>query len=197
MVMVVEGEVEMSEEYLSKEERKSLLKLARDTIAASLAKTPLPPTNFPPGKLVEPGAAFVTLKIHDDLRGCIGYTEAFQPLYRTVMSCALAAAFQDPRFAPLSEKEFADIAIDISVLTPLRKIKDPSEVIVGKHGIQISSRGRRGLLLPQVATEYNWDRETFLGHTCLKAGLPPDEWKSGRAEIYVFEAEVFSEEELD
>lgn len=193
---IAEGEDDMSEGYLSKEERKTLLKLARETITARIQGTPLPPVELPPGKLVEPGAAFVTLKIRDDLRGCIGYTEAFQPLYETVMSCADAAAFQDPRFSPLSHRELPDISIDISVLTPLRKINDPNEVVVGKHGLQISSRGRRGLLLPQVATDYNWDRETFLSHTCMKAGLPPDEWKSPGAEIYVFEAEVFSEHEL-
>lgn len=186
----------MNNGYLTDDEKKALLKLARDTIKARLYSEvePSPPTVQ--GPLAQPGAAFVTLRSVGELRGCIGYTEAFQPLYQTVMSCALAAAFDDPRFPPLSEVEYPSISIEISVLTPLQLIEDPAAVEVGKHGLLIASRGGRGLLLPQVATDNNWDRETFLDYTCRKAGLPPDEWKSGQAEIYVFEAEVFAEEDF-
>ena len=104
---------------------------------------------------------------------------------------AIAAAFQDPRFEPLQPGELDDLEIEISVLTPLQEIKDAEEIIPGKHGIMIIKGPCSGLLLPQVATDHNWDRYTFLSQTCLKAGLPPDAWQENDAKIYIFSADVF------
>ena len=138
--------------------------------------------------------AFVTITSHGDLRGCIGYIEGIKPLIEIIQDCAIQAAFHDGRFEPLSSEEYPNIAFEISVLTPLERVEELSEIVVGTHGLLISSRSRSGLLLPQVAFEQGWDRDTFLAHTCLKAGLPWDEWKNPRAEVYRFEAQIFSEE---
>ena len=116
---------------------------------------------------------------------------ASQPLYQTVLETAAAAATEDPRFNPVNEAEAGELQIEISVLSPMFPI-NAEEVVVGKHGLLISQYGRRGLLLPQVATEWMLDRETFLGQTCAKAGLPLDAWKQG-AKIEGFTAEVFGE----
>ena len=143
-------------------------------------------------ELLRPGAAFVTLTQAGDLRGCIGYTEAIYPLYRTVIRCAIAAAASDPRFAPLKPQELEEVEIEISVLSPLRQIQDVAEIQVGRDGLLIEKGGRRGLLLPQVATTHHWDRRTFLEQTCYKAGLPADAWREG-AKIFAFSAEIFHE----
>jgi AmmeMemoRadiSam system protein A len=179
---------------LTKEERGSLLKLARDTIGARLGKNE--PSDFSPGTSVlsEPRGAFVTLHKHGALRGCIGYVEAIKPLYQTVREMALAAAFQDPRFESLSGEEFDQIDIEISVMSPIKKISSIDEIEVGKHGLIMKSGFNQGLLLPQVATEQGWDKETFLSHTCNKAGMYGDCWKKPETEIFIFSAEVFSED---
>ena len=135
--------------------------------------------------------AFTTLHLNGKLRGCIGYVLPSHSLYRTVAETARAAAFDDPRFAPLTADEALGVEIEISVLSPLRPI-DPEDVLVGKHGLVISRGNRRGLLLPQVPAEWGWDRETFLAQTCKKAGLPEDAWRCG-AEIQGFTAEVFGD----
>ena len=140
----------------------------------------------------EPRGAFVTLTKNGSLRGCIGYIEAVMPLAQAVRQCAVYAATEDPRFPRVAAREVKDLKIEISVLTPARRIDDPKLVEVGKHGLIMSRDGRRGLLLPQVASEYHWGREEFLSQTCLKAGLPADAWKKG-ATIEVFEAIVFRE----
>jgi len=133
----------------------------------------------------------VTIKRRGQLRGCIGYIEGRGPLYKTVEEMAEAAAFKDPRFMPVTEKELTELDYEISVLTPLQKIKDINEIEVGKHGIYIKKGWNSGLLLPQVATEYGWDRQTFVEHTCQKAGLPANAWKDKNAEIYIFSADIF------
>jgi hypothetical protein len=138
--------------------------------------------------------AFVTLKKHGQLRGCIGFIEARKPSYETVRDMAQAAAFSDPRFSPVTQKEFEDLKIEISILTPLKKISDINEIEVGKHGLYIIKGFNSGLLLPQVATEYSWDRVTFLKETCRKAGLPFDAWKDKDAKIFIFSADVFGED---
>jgi AmmeMemoRadiSam system protein A len=115
-------------------------------------------------------------------------------LYRTVQRCAVSAACEDPRFPHVEEEELPSLSIEISVLTPVRRLQDPRLLEVGKHGLMISQRGKRGVLLPQVATEHEWDRETFLAQTCRKAGLPPSAWREPACLIEVFSAEVFSEE---
>jgi AmmeMemoRadiSam system protein A len=178
---------------LSTEERKTLLKLARDTIEARLSMKSPPEGRAPGPALVQPRGAFVTLHARGRLRGCIGYVEAIKPLFETVREMAAASAFQDPRFSPLTPAEYGDIEIEISVMSPLRRVASVEEIEVGTHGIVIKRGLRQGLLLPQVATEQGWDRDTFLEHSCYKAGLGGDSWKKPDTEIYVFSAEVFSE----
>ena len=142
-------------------------------------------------KLKEPRGVFVTLYKKGELRGCIGQIAARMPLADAVETMAQEAAFGDPRFTPLRSDEWGDIKIEISVLTPLKKIGSTEDIEIGKHGIVIFRKGSLGLLLPQVATEYNWDRTQFLEHCCLKAGLPRDMWKDKETEIYTFSADVF------
>ncbi|MBG0776185.1 MAG: AmmeMemoRadiSam system protein A [Desulfovibrionaceae bacterium] len=151
------------------------------------AGLPEPPSAF----LKQPLGAFVTLKIADALRGCIGNVIAENPLHQTIAAMARAAAFEDPRFPPLSAGEYERLSIEISILGPLTECPNPALVEVGRHGLLISHRGRSGLLLPQVPLEWGWDRETFLRHTCQKAGLPADDWKDPDARLFWFEAEVF------
>jgi len=172
--------------------RQKLLRIARQTIEARLKGEKIPRLEVEEPELQERRGAFVTLTKGGRLRGCIGYTEPIYPLYEAVASCALSAAFSDPRFPPLRAEELPQIRIEISVLSPLQKIQDISQIQVGVHGLMISKGFQRGLLLPQVATQYRWDRETFLEQTCYKAGLPADAWKKG-ADIYIFSAEIFHE----
>jgi AmmeMemoRadiSam system protein A len=176
---------------LTAEEKTTLLQLARKTIEAKCRgeKTTAPEAESP--ALNEPRGAFVTLNKHGRLRGCIGQIQARQPLVKTVAEMAVAAAFDDPRFPPLRVEELKDIDIEISVLTPLRRITDVEEIQVGTHGIYMRRGGYSGLLLPQVATEWKWDRTAFLEHTCEKANLPKDAWKDRETEIYIFSADVF------
>jgi len=177
--------------YLSDEERDELLRIARRAATAWIREGRIPEESPDSEKLNSPGAAFVTLTEDGQLRGCIGYTEARAPLYRTVQECAVASATEDPRFLPVTANEIGTVRIEISVLTPLLPIR-PDEVDVGVHGLMVKRGGRRGLLLPQVPGEHGWDRETFLAQVCLKAGLPRDAWRTG-AELYSFMAEVFGE----
>lgn len=183
-------------EMLNKEERKFLLQLARDTIQARLKGKTLPACEPVSEILKELRGAFVTLHEHGALRGCIGYVEPIKPLCQTVQEMAVAAAFQDPRFSALRETEYSAIEIEISVMSPLRRVRNVDEIEVGKHGIIIRRGFHSGLLLPQVATEQGWDRGTFLEHTCYKAGLPGDAWNKEDTEIHIFSAEVFSEKEF-
>jgi len=150
-------------------------------------RPPEPPTD----RLREQLGAFVTLKLDGSLRGCIGNVQGTGPLYRTVWDMALSAAFRDPRFEPLGEDEFKRIEYEISILGPIEPCPGPELVQIGRHGLIMSAHGRSGLLLPQVPVEWNWDRETFLGQTCYKAGLPRDAWKDPDTNIFWFEAEVF------
>jgi len=182
---------------LSEEEKKELLKIARTSIEEFLKNRRIPSFSPSSPALLERKGAFVTLKKAGFLRGCIGMIEATKPLYQTVAEMAVAAAIEDPRFPPLTLDELPLITIEISVLSPLEEVEDVEEIEVGKHGLYIVRGFYRGLLLPQVATEYNWDRETFLQHTCLKAGLPTDCWQDPATKIFKFSAEVFSEDELD
>lgn len=178
------------EHEYSDEERRVLLTLAHRAIGAELRDEKLnlaPPSEH----LAEHRGAFTTLHLENQLRGCIGYVQAVQSVYATVAETAQAAAFEDPRFMPVTLAEAPHLKIEISVLSPLRPVR-PEDVVVGKHGLVVTYGSRRGLLLPQVPVEWEWDRETFLAQTCLKAGLAPDAWKHG-AELQVFTAEVFGE----
>jgi AmmeMemoRadiSam system protein A len=178
-----------SSEY-SPAERTLLLGLAHRSIEAAIEQREVdltPPTEH----LAEYRGAFTTLHLHGRLRGCIGYVFPTQSLYQTVAETAKAAAFDDPRFEPVTLPEALAVKIEISVLSPLQPAA-PEEVVVGKHGLVVTQGSRRGLLLPQVPLEWEWDRETFLTQTCLKAGLAPDAWRRG-AELQTFTAEVFGE----
>jgi AmmeMemoRadiSam system protein A len=178
---------------LTNDEKQALLRIARASIEAELGGTK-PPAAKGQGTLGEKRGAFVCLKKRNHLRGCIGFIEAKTPLAKTVEEMSVAAAFRDPRFPPLKKEELKEVQLEISVLTPLRRIDDTGEIEVGTHGLYIRKGGCAGLLLPQVATEYGWDRGTFLKETCRKAGLGPDAWRDPETEIYLFSADVFGEE---
>jgi AmmeMemoRadiSam system protein A len=136
---------------------------------------------------------FVTIKQNEQLRGCIGNFQSELPLFKEVAQMAQASSAKDPRFYPLKEEDLDNFTLEISVLSPLHKVEDVEDIEVGKHGIYIEKSFYRGVLLPQVATEHDWDRQTFLKQTCLKAGLPTDAWEADDADIYVFSAQVFGE----
>jgi AmmeMemoRadiSam system protein A len=146
------------------------------------------------GEFPEASGAFVTIKRGGRLRGCIGTLQCTRPLPEEVRRVAVSAAREDPRFSPLTTSELADLEIEVSVLGPLEEIDpfDPAAFEIGRHGLVVEQGRRRGLLLPQVATEWNWNRETFLSQTSVKAGLPPDAWRQG-AKVYRFFAEVLSD----
>jgi uncharacterized protein len=175
--------------------KRALLKLARKSIEKNLgiAGDDFEPAGLPELKLER--GAFVSLHCGPQLRGCIGRFEA-APLDEMIPEMALAAAFEDPRFTPLAAGELPDVEIEISLLTPMERIHDPEIIMVGKHGIYLKNGGYRGVLLPQVATEYGWDRETFLDHTCHKANLPMGAWKDPATEIYVFSADIFGDKDF-
>jgi len=180
------------ENLLNKNQQIFLLGLARQAIQLFLETGKTLKTKIEDRELKIKKGAFVTLKADEELRGCIGYPLPYKPLCETIIDCAISAATQDYRFQPLSLDELPEIKIEISVLSLPEPIKDIKEIEVGKHGIIISKGPCRGLLLPQVPVEWNWDLETFLSHGCLKAGLEEDEWKKG-ALVEIFSAQVFSE----
>jgi AmmeMemoRadiSam system protein A len=182
----------MSDPGLDIDQQRFLLSLARDAIRYHFEKGIQPQVSVEEGALQKKHGAFVTLKRGEQLRGCIGYPLPHDPLYVTVMEAAIMAATHDHRFPSLTLEELPDVRIEISVLTLPRKIEDISEITLGKHGIIVTQGLNRGLLLPQVPVEWNWDRDTFLRHGCLKAGLAEDAWEKG-AEIQVFSAQVFSD----
>jgi hypothetical protein len=181
---------------LTQEEKRTLLNIAKTTIESRIKNQNLPKFDISSDTLREKRGAFVTLHKHGSLRGCIGNIHGNKPLYLTIEEMAIASAFNDPRFKPVTEGEFKDLDIEISVLTPLRKIDNVEDIQVGKHGIYIEKGYYSGLLLPQVATGYRWDRTTFLEQTCNKAGLPKGAWKDKDTRIYIFSADIFSEGEL-
>lgn len=176
---------------LNEEEKKTLHHIARTVIEQKSRGKAVPEFKIESPILKENRGAFVTLHKKGQLRGCIGYIEGHGPLHKTIEEMAEAAAFRDPRFTPVKEKELPELELEISVLTPLKRIMDVNEIQVGKHGIYIKKGWYSGLLLPQVATEYGWDRQTFLEHTCQKAGLPSHAWKEKDTEIYIFSADIF------
>lgn len=175
---------------LTPAEIEALHRIARDAVAAAAAGAEPPPPAGLPDALARPGAAFVTLRKNGELRGCIGHLEARQPLWRSVQEMAQAAAERDTRFAPVGPEEVPSLEIDISVLTPMSRVSDASEIQVGRDGLYVRRGSSSGLLLPQVATEWNWDRDTFLAQTCRKAGLPPDAWRDPACEIWRFQAQI-------
>ncbi|MCL5267196.1 MAG: AmmeMemoRadiSam system protein A [Bacteroidetes bacterium] len=182
--------------FLSQDEKRELLSIARQAATRAVSRQGYVPVEPSSRELKRKAAGFVTLRENGELRGCIGYVEARLPLYQTIAETAAKAAVGDPRFEPVSETELKNIEVEISVLSPLHEIKSTDEIIIGKHGVLVEKDFYRGLLLPQVATENNWDKEQFLSYTCTKAGLDRDCYKNPRVRIYVFTADVFSEEEF-
>jgi AmmeMemoRadiSam system protein A len=175
----------------SPDDRRCLLRIARDAIVAHLGGDPLPePAVCLGGLSGRRGGAFVTLHRDDQLRGCIGHIERDEPLVEVVRRCAVSACSSDPRFTAVAPSELRQLAIELSLLGPLEAIAGPDEIEIHRHGLMVESGGHRGLLLPQVAAEWNWGRQQFLEQTCRKAGLSVDAWKRD-ANIWRFEAEVF------
>jgi uncharacterized protein len=175
-------------------ERKMLLQIAHEAIVALVEGRDIS-FPIPCPHLAEPRGVFTTIYSNGKLRGCVGFPVASLPLFKAVAETARAAASEDPRFAPVSLPEARTLHIAISILSPLSSIT-PSAIEIGRHGLVISDGSRRGLLLPQVPVEHGWDRNTFLEQTCLKAGLPPDAWRTG-AHIEAFTAEVFGESHVE
>jgi AmmeMemoRadiSam system protein A len=165
--------------------------VARDAVVARVTGGEGPPIEAN-GELAQLSGAFVTLTSGGQLRGCIGNIEPDRPLVEVIRHCAAAAATQDPRFPPVAPEEIPKIHIELSVLFPAQLVEHIEDIQVGRDGLIVEWGARRGLLLPQVAEEWGWDREAFLRHTCLKAGLPHDAWRRG-ARVLRFEAEVFGE----
>jgi AmmeMemoRadiSam system protein A len=180
---------------LNPDQRHTLLIIARQSIASVLGGTaPEWRAEDFDEVLRQPAGAFVTLNTPEgDLRGCIGSIQAVHPLYQAVASSAIAAAFRDPRFPPLHPGELEQLHLEISVMGPIEVVANVEEIVVGRDGLIMSQGRNAGLLLPQVAAEYRWDRETFLNQTCLKAGLPRDAWRSKDCRIEKFSALVFGE----
>jgi len=177
---------------MTTKEKSALLALARATIVARVNGQPLPEVAKPSKGLESQSGCFVTIKQQGQLRGCIGSFVGSRPLWQTVQEMAISAAIRDPRFYPMKSADLDNFQLEISVLSPLRQVQSVEEIKVGTHGIYLIKGTAHGVLLPQVATEYGWDRETFLRHTCLKAGLPENAWQK-ECEIYIFSAEVFVE----
>jgi AmmeMemoRadiSam system protein A len=177
---------------LTSKEKQLLLKIARETIISYVQDGIIPSPEITNKNLQVNQGCFVSIKINGMLRGCIGNFISQKPLYRLVQEMAVSAATQDPRFYPMKRGDLENFNLEISVLSPLTRISSVEEIKVGVHGIYLEKNLSRGVLLPQVAVEYGWDRETFLGQTCLKAGLSKDDWKEG-ANIHIFSAQVFSD----
>jgi AmmeMemoRadiSam system protein B/AmmeMemoRadiSam system protein A len=189
-------EEDVTSMQLSDHQKKILLEIARKSITESVLETNVHYPVITDPVLNEKCGAFVTLTTNGRLRGCIGNIRATMPLWETVKLMASEAALNDPRFYPVTKNELPDIEIEISVLSPFMLINDINKIRVGKHGLFIKKGFYQGLLLPQVATDYNWDRIEFLKQTCKKAGLPEYSWKEQNCEIYIYSATVFSERDF-
>ncbi len=184
-------------------EKKALLALARWSIGRELG-TAVPKNFFADFSsfvqehpvLQQKMGAFVTLRKSGDLRGCIGNMIGRAPLHETIMSMAISSAFHDPRFPPVKKEEFPEVSVEISVLSPLVNIDSTEELEPGEHGLYITRGFHSGVLLPQVATEQGWNREEFVRHTCLKAGLPPGAVDEPDTRLEIFTAQIFCEEDL-
>ena len=178
---------------LSADERRALLRLARDSIRAALRGEQPPAADALTAALCEPTAVFVSLHLAQRLRGCLGTLVAERPLHEAVTHVARAAAFEDRRFPPLTEAELTALAIEISRLSPLAQAFS-EQVRPGSHGVCLRCGDRSAVFLPQVATQYGWDRQMLLSELCRKAMLPPDAWKRSDASLEIFTAEVFSDD---
>jgi AmmeMemoRadiSam system protein A len=186
----------MAHEPLTEADKKALLDLARTTIEHQLRTGTSPTVDLAGERLAAACGAFVSLHKRGALRGCIGSFVGRGPLTATVQEMAISASLHDPRFPSLTTDELAEVDLEISVLSPLRAIEHVDEIQVGLHGIFITRDFHSGVLLPQVATDQGWDRQTFLEHTCMKAGLPKDAWREAETRIEIFDAQVFGEQDF-
>lgn len=174
-------------------EKQTLFTIARGAVAAALdGREAVLPSGLSE-QLRRPCGVFVSLRLLDELRGCIGCVTPAEPLYLAVAHNAANAAFRDPRFQPLSRLEFPLVRFEISIMTVPEPVVDWESIVVGKHGLIVRLGRSAGLLLPQVATEYGLDRDRFLDYVCMKAGLPPATWKQGDCLVEKFTAVVFAE----
>ena len=180
---------------LTETDQHLLLQIARNAVDSYLGGQAPRLPDVPPGVLREPRGIFVSLHQRNELRGCIGNLYALSPLYRGAAECAIAAATGDARFRPLMPSELPTVEFEMSILSPLRRVVNVREIEIGKHGLFISTRNARAVLLPQVAAACGWDPERFLQETCKKAGLKPDDWKQD-VSIQAFSAVVFSEKQF-
>jgi len=179
---------------LTDKDKQILLEIARKTLDSWIRDRKVPEFTVPEGILRKDGAAFVTLREHGELRGCIGHLVAREPLWMCVRDMAVSASTQDPRFPPVRPEELSIIDLEVSVLTPPEQIKSPAEIELGRHGVIVRKGFNSGVFLPQVATETGWDKDTFLAQLCAqKAGLPPDCYKDPEVTLLRFEAIVFAE----
>lgn len=182
---------------LSSQDKKELLALARQTILQTIKNGRLAARKVSDKKFSSKAAVFVTLWKKDGLRGCVGQTQAVYPLGQAVVQAAYSAAFEDPRFPQVEEKELKDINIEISILSPLEKIDNADKIKLGTHGVYVCCGYNAGIFLPEVATQTGWSKEEFLCHLCGdKAGLTPYAWKDPSSQLYIFTVDVFSEEEV-
>ncbi len=181
---------------LNHQQRTILLQIARDSITVVLEGGRPDLQRYPADEVLRrPAGAFVTLNLENgELRGCIGSIQPVAPLYQAVSMSAINAAFRDPRFYPVEREELPRLHLEISVMGPVERVRSLEEIMVGRDGLIVTRGHYAGLLLPQVATEYGWDRDTFLSHTCLKAGLPRDAWRTADTRIERFSAEVFGDQ---
>jgi hypothetical protein len=189
-------DISMNEFVITKAEQKALLTIARNAIEARINSNPTPTIDKSSltETLKQPLGAFVTLKKDGRLRGCIGRFDATKPLYKTINDMAVSASTKDPRFPPVEKKEIDDLHIEISVLSPMKKIDSADEIVMGRHGVYIKKGMRSGTFLPQVAESTGWTKEEFLGHLCRdKAGIGWSAWKDTDTEVYIYEAKVFEE----
>jgi AmmeMemoRadiSam system protein A len=180
---------------LTEDDQQLLLRIARNSVRSYLLSQPPRLPEVSVGVLAETHGIFVSIHKNSDLRGCIGNVHPAGPLFRTAAECAIGAAVGDPRFMPLMIGELDEVEFEISVLSPLQHVQNLAEIEIGTHGLLISKKNARGLLLPQVATTCGWNRERFLEEACKKAGLPPDDWKDG-ATIHCFSALVFGDKQF-
>jgi len=187
----------LMEYTLSNEQKKGLLALAKTTVESYVKDRIKPEFKIDDPMLKENGATFVTLHIDNNLRGCIGHTEAYLPLWQCVRDMAVSAATQDPRFPAVTENELNKLSYEITVLTPMTKVDSVEEIEVGRDGLMMEKGFNRGLLLPQVPVEWGWDREQFLEHTAEKAGLSRNAWRDGSVNIYSFQGLVFNDEDIE
>ncbi|MEZ4598826.1 MAG: AmmeMemoRadiSam system protein A [Syntrophotaleaceae bacterium] len=176
---------------LKSREKEILLDIAREAIASVVSTGSMYVEPREEKALNIRRGCFVTITCQGQLRGCIGNFQSELPLFMEVAEMAAASATKDPRFYPMRAEDLEDFDLEISVLSPLKKIEKPEEIKVGIHGIYLEKGYHRGVLLPQVALEYGWDRDSFLQQTCTKAGLPQEAWRAEDCEIYIFSAEVF------